>query len=95
MSPLRIYSPFPEGPAAVAGLTPRLDTLAGKRIGLLDNRKWNANKLLADIEVILRERYAVADVVKLAKVTFARPAPEKLLDEMARSCDAVVGAIGD
>lgn len=77
------------------GALPRLDTLAGKRIGLLDNSKTNAAALLAGIGDILVRQHGAADLVARTKLIYSRVAPQALLDELAGSCDAVLTAIGD
>ena len=74
---------------------PYLDTLRGKRIGVLENRKPNADILLAQIAELLREKYGVADVVLRAKDGSDAPASDSLLDELARTCDAVICGTGD
>ena len=74
---------------------PYLDTLRGKRVGVLENRKPNADILLAQIAELLREKYGVADVVLRAKEGSDAPATDALLDELARTCDAVICGTGD
>ena len=53
---IRIHSP--EGPLGVQPmrLSPRVEVLAGRRIGLLDNRKPNAGALLAHVGARLAQR---------------------------------------
>jgi hypothetical protein len=73
----------------------RLDSLAGKRAGLLDNHKGNADRLLARIGELLRERYEVGSVETVAKFIYSRRAEPEILDRLAAECDFVVTAIGD
>lgn len=79
------------------GLTaaPRLSTLRGKTVGLLDNRKGNGDVLLAHIGTLLRERYEVKDVHSATKFVYARRATPEVLDDMAEHADFVVTAVGD
>jgi hypothetical protein len=49
-------------PRAQPRLAPRLDTLKGKRLALLDNGKVNAGAVLAALGKRLKDRYAVAEV---------------------------------
>lgn len=72
----------------------RLDTLVGIRLGLLDNRKGNANLLLDLIGDELRRQHEVADVDMLVKPIFSRPAPPDIVEAL-RDYDAVLTAIGD
>ena len=39
-------------------LAPRAATLAGLRLGVLDNTKWNANRLLRKTAALLLRRWA-------------------------------------
>ena len=68
--------------------------LAKQVIALLDNRKGNANHLLARIGAGLRAQGA-AETPLWSKPIFSRPAPEPIVAEIAARCDAVVTAIGD
>ena len=69
-------------------------TLDGKVLGLLDNRKGNADHLLMRIGERLGERYALRDLVYLTKPIFSRPAPDDQIAELKR-CDVVVTALAD
>ena len=75
-------------------LAPALRSLAGKRIGLLDNGKVNVDRFLDHVEDIVRTRHGVADVVRRRKPNMSAPAPDAVLAELA-ACDAVVSAVGD
>lgn len=73
----------------------RLETLAGARLGVLDNAKWNASKLLRHVVGNLQAGPAPAAVNRYGKPSFSRPAEAALLDRIAAENDAVVTAIGD
>jgi hypothetical protein len=72
---------------------PRLDSLEGKRVGLLDISKPRGDVFLNRLEERLRERGA--DVARYRKPTFTKPAPPDLRQEIAVHCDAVVEALAD
>ena len=72
---------------------PRLGSLAGRRIGLLDISKARGDVFLDRIEQRLRERGA--EVARYRKPTFTKPAPPDLRQEIAVHCDAVVEALAD
>ena len=74
---------------------PRLESLAGCRLGLLDNRKGNANVLLERVGERLVAQHGVARLEREEKPIFSRPSTPEQLDRLARSCDAVIAAIGD
>jgi len=73
---------------------PRLTTLVGKSIALLDISKPGGKAFLDRLEQLLVERYAVARVIRETKPTFAKPAPQDLLDKL-RHVDAVVEGLAD
>lgn len=74
---------------------PRLDTLAGKTIGLLDISKAKGSFFLDRVEEILRSQYGVKEVLRRMKPTVTRPAPEPLKAELIEKCDALIEALSD
>jgi hypothetical protein len=76
-------------------LAPRLAELRGKVGGFLDNRKQNANILLARIAERLSSEYGMAEAIQRAKFIYSRVAEPVLIDELAERCDFIVAAIGD
>ena len=69
-------------------------TLDGKVLGLLDNRKGNADHLLLRLGERLGERYSLRDIVYLPKPIFSRPAPAEQIEQL-KQCDAVLTALAD
>jgi len=88
---IRLYDPTAEPRAIAATLAPRLQSLAGKRVGILDNGKANAGTLMLAVTKILQERYGVGDVVKREKPIAGPPAPE-ILAALAECDFALVGS---
>ena len=74
---------------------PRLPTLAGTRLGLIDDSKRNADVLLEELAETLRTRYEIAEVKWHRKPSASRPADPAAILQLARDCDSVVIAIGD
>jgi hypothetical protein len=72
---------------------PRLTSLEGRTIGLLDISKPRGDVFLDRIEQKLRDRGA--EVIRYAKPTFTKPAPIDLRQQIAVECDAVVEALAD
>ena len=88
---IRLYDPTAEPRATEARLAPRLTTLAGKRIGILDNGKANAGVLMLAVAKVLQERFGAGEVVKRNKPVAGPPLPEVL--EALSQCDlALVGS---
>ena len=74
---------------------PRVAALEGKRLGILDNTKWNGNKLLRRTAARLGERFQFAAVNYYRKESFSKDADPALLARIAAENDIVLTAIGD
>ena len=70
-------------------------TLAGIRLGILDNQKPNATLLLADIVSILEERHG--PFAKVVRQTKSPPTPASVmaLDTLSREVDVTIIGSGD
>lgn len=95
MAKITVLEPVAEPRPVMHDLSPRLDTLEGKRIGFLSNTKPNADKLFEAIEARLRERFKLGSVVMKAKPIAAGPAEQATYDALAREADVAIVAIGD
>jgi hypothetical protein len=76
-------------------LAPRVSGLDQLRLGVLDNTKWNANRLLRNTAARLGERVALAAVNYYRKESFSKDAEPVLLARIAAENDIVLTAIGD
>jgi hypothetical protein len=92
--PTTIINPMNEAVAKAAAPPPRLQTLAGKKIALLDISKPGGSIFLDRLENILRERYQVADVARTRKPTYTKNAPQEVIEQL-RGFDAVVEGLAD
>jgi hypothetical protein len=92
--PIIVLDPTANSETQPNQLAPRLSSLQGRKLGVLDNRKANADRLFDLVEAILRERYAAEVIVRCQKPDFSRPAPESMLREL-RDCEAVITGVGD
>jgi hypothetical protein len=88
-----LLDPTSERSLAIRARVPRLDSLAGKTVGLLDISKPRGNVFLDRLEAKLRDRGA--ETVRFVKPTFTKPAPVDLRHEIATRCDAVIEALAD
>jgi hypothetical protein len=94
--PTILVNPLDETPRAPAQAAPRLDSLAGKKIGLLDISKPGGNLFLDRLEHLLRERFGVQQIVRVTKPTFSKPAPEEAISQLiGAECQAVIEALAD
>lgn len=89
----------PEGKAqtsaAKVAAVPQFADLRGKVVGLLDNSKPNADKLVERFAELLQENYGVAGVITRRKLTAQQGAPQRVLDELASQADFVISGLGD
>ena len=74
---------------------PRVAALEGLRLGVLDNTKWNANRLLRKTAARLEERFRFAAVNYYRKESFSKYAEPGLIGAIAAENDVVLTAIGD
>lgn len=87
-------SPFDDRLREPVPFAPRPSSLEGLTIGLVDIAKPKGREFLDRVEQLLVEEHGVGEVVRLAKPTFARPAPPDVLSEADR-CGAVLVALAD
>lgn len=93
--PYSLLEPTSEGDAAAKFLAPRLESLDGKVMGLLNITKNGSDIFLARVEELMRERFDIAEVIHVEKPTFTRPAPMELLVELADRTDFVIEGLAD
>ena len=80
------------GPMALAA---RAGSLDGLRLGVLDNTKWNANRLLRKTVGKLQEETSFAAVNYYRKESFSKDADPALIETIAADNDIALTAIGD
>jgi hypothetical protein len=74
---------------------PRLRSLRGLRVGLLDNTKPNGAVLLRAVGRELRERYGVREVRMFVKGYFGTPVEESVVQQILHNSDFAIAGIGD
>jgi len=77
------------------GLSPRVADVSGLRLGVLDNTKWNANRLLRKTVARLEDEFSFATVQYYRKESFSKDADPALIETIAADNDIVLTAIGD
>jgi hypothetical protein len=95
MDDLTVFDPRGRVDAAQVALAPRAAALQGLRLGILDNTKWNANRLLRKTASLLEERHGLGAVTHYKKESFSKSAEPALVAEIAAKNDIVLTAIGD
>ena len=95
MSRLEVFDPTTEMTEQPISYVPRPDSLKGKRIGLVENTKYNSDKLLQRIGEILKQEYGAAETRMWRKHNSGVPAHAEIIEEAKRTVDVVVAGIGD
>lgn len=92
---IRVMTPVGKVVKQEFDLAPRVQTLDGLVLGLLDNNKWNAQRLLRQLQDELTAKYKVKEVIYLRKPYFSRPAFPEMIEQLATGADVVVTALAD
>ncbi|HMB33271.1 MAG TPA: hypothetical protein VKV41_04525 [Methylomirabilota bacterium] len=95
MAGFEVLDPTVEARQQPLTYVPRPDSLKGKRIGLVENTKFNSDQLLVRIGEILKSEYGAAEYTMWRKHNSSVPAHQEILDEARRKADCVVAGIGD
>jgi hypothetical protein len=94
--PTVLINPLNETQQEQRKAAPKLATLQGKTIGLLDISKPGGNYFLDHVERLLKAQYGVAEIVRAMKPTFTKPAPAEVITALVNArCDAVIEALAD
>ncbi len=93
--PLYGYDPRGVVEAEPRALSPRVADLRGVRLGVLDNAKMKAGKLLGYTTEILNEEFAFSEINRYVKRGFSYTADPAMIAAIAKENDVVITAIGD
>jgi hypothetical protein len=92
--PITLVHPGNESNPHAASPPPRLESLRGKKIGLLDISKPGGSIFLDRLQELLKTQYGVAEVVRAKKPTYAKNAPSQVINQL-RGLDAVIEGLAD
>jgi hypothetical protein len=92
---MEILDPTTEAVAQPIAYAPRPASLAGKRVGLIENTKFNSDRLLGKIGDILKAEYGAAETRMWRKRNSSVPAHQEIIEELKRTSDVMVAGIGD
>ena len=95
MDELRIFDPTVQPKVEGISYAPRPKSISGLRIGLVENTKFNSDRLLLKVADVLEKEHGAASHLIRRKRNASVPAHEEILAELATQCDAVVSGIGD
>jgi len=91
--PRILLDPTHERSPAIRERLPRLESLSGVNVGLLDISKARGDVFLDRLEARLLE--TGAKVRRYKKPTFTKPAPVDVRQQIAVECGAVIEALAD
>jgi hypothetical protein len=95
MNAMIIVDPAAESAAPGTALAPRLESLAGARLALIDNSKHRADVFLDRLQEVLADQYGVAACVRYRKTNPSIPTPAEALAELLAGNHALIHAIAD
>jgi hypothetical protein len=92
---MELLDPTVEQPQQAINFAPRPNALAGKRVALIENTKYNSDKLLEKIGDILMNEHGVAEWKVFHKHNSSVPAHKEVIDEVKAGYDVMVAGVGD
>lgn len=93
---LTLLDPIGEVHPQVVELAPRLNSIVGKRIGILYNNKRNrGDGFLDQIAQNLRAKGQVADVFVVTKLSRGRPVDQASIETLAGRSDGMISGVSD
>lgn len=91
----RVYDPRGTVHVEHREIAPRVASLVGLRVGVLDNTKWNGWKILDRTMTLLGEQTRFASVTRYKKESFSVDAEPELIARIAAENDVALIGIGD
>jgi hypothetical protein len=92
---IQILDPCPEELPEEKGRSAALSGIAGKVIGLLENRKYHADAFLHELQKILEHEYGAKKVVYATKFSYSAPCAAETIDALVEECNAIIHGIAD
>ena len=74
---------------------PRPENLAGLKVGLVDNTKYNSRALLIKVAERLKEKFNTETVFITKKQSAGHPVDDAAIEEMKAKADVAIAGIGD
>jgi hypothetical protein len=92
---MNVYDPRGAVHAEHRELAPRVASVRGLRLGILDNTKWNGRRVLERTAELLGEQTPFASVTRYTKESFSVNAEDELIARIASENDVALVGIGD
>jgi len=95
MEKFKMFDPTTHAEEKTITFVPRPRSLRNLRIGLVENTKFNSDKLLIKIATILEKEYGAKSHILRRKRTSGSPVDQEVIKEFTDQCDVVVAGVGD
>jgi hypothetical protein len=92
---MKLFDPTDGPRAPVVQRAPRPAALAGLRVALVDNTKFNSDALLGEVAERLARRYGTRVVARHRKRSPSHELEDTAADALAGCADLVIAGIGD
>jgi hypothetical protein len=92
---IQIYDPTTEVTGRRIAYAARPKSLAGLRVGLVDNSKHNSDQLLLRIAAILESKHGAKTHVMRRKHSAGAAPHAEIVEEFKANCDVIVAGVGD
>jgi len=92
---MELLDPTTEATAQRIAYVPRPRSLEGARVALIENTKFNSDRLLQKIGEILVRDHGAASTRMFRKRNASVPAHEEIVAEIRQTCDVAVAGVGD
>lgn len=92
---VQIYDPTTEASARRIAYVARPKSLAGLRIGLVDNTKHNSDQLLLRVAGLLEKEHGAKTHIIRRKTSSGAAPHAEIVEEYKANCDVIVAGVGD
>ncbi len=92
---IQLLDPTLDASPRTVAWVPRPGSLDGKRVALIENTKFNSDRLLQKIGDILVREHGAASARMWRKRNASVPAHAEIIDEVRATADVMVAGIGD
>ena len=90
---ITVVNPASEDVTEPVALAPRIASLRGARVALIDNSKHNADRFLDTLATLLVRDHGVATIERYRKVSASVPTPPETLRRLLEGSDAAVHGV--
>lgn len=95
MSEFQIFDPTTPPQEKSIEFAPRPPSLRGLRLALVENTKFNSDKILLKIAALLEKEHGAKSHRIYSKRNAGVPADEKIIEDAAAHCDVIIAGVGD